>query len=78
MNEQDDTLFFKYQKRVLKLLQWKNPRKHWVLKSPTYLYSIPSLLNIYPDAGIIWTHRDPIKAMSSAINILGTGFLRTQ
>src|SRR5690606_38148922 len=21
-----------YEKRVLKLLQWKNPRKHWVLK----------------------------------------------
>lgn len=74
MASQDDSLIFAYQKRVLKLLQWKNPRKNWVLKSPIYLQQLPALLAAYPDAGIIWTHRDPLKAMSSAINILGCQF----
>ena len=33
-----------WEKRVLKLLQWKNPRKRWVLKDPMHLDRIPALL----------------------------------
>jgi Sulfotransferase family len=62
---------YRYEKRILKLLQWKNPRKTWVLKTPEYINYMPDVLKVYPDANIVWLHRDPIKAMSSAINILG-------
>jgi hypothetical protein len=62
---------FEYHKRTLKLLQWKNPRKYWVLKSPTHLAVMPTLLDVYPDACFIWPHRDPLKAIVSATDLAG-------
>jgi hypothetical protein len=62
----------RYERRVLKLLQWKNPRKHWVLKSPDATRYMPYLREVYPDVCIVWSHRDPVKALSSAVNTLGT------
>lgn len=63
---------FEYHKRVLKLLQWKNPRKRWVLKTPEYIQYMPQVLQVYPDAGFVWTHRDPVKVMASIVNLVGT------
>ncbi len=63
---------FRYQKRVMKLLQWKNPRKHWVLKAMTYMYFMPDALKVFPDACFIWIHRDPIRALASSVSIIGT------
>jgi hypothetical protein len=62
---------FEYHKRVLKLLQWRNPRKHWVLKSPTHLRMMPTILDVYPDACFIWPHRDPLKAIVSSTDLAG-------
>jgi Sulfotransferase family len=62
---------FRYEKRTLKLLQWKNPRKHWVLKSPDATRSMVEAMQVYPDITIVWPHRDPVKALSSAVNTLG-------
>lgn len=56
---------YDYHKRVLKLLQWKNPRKHWLLKTPAHMMYLPELLKTYPDALLIWPHRDPVKAVAS-------------
>jgi Sulfotransferase family len=66
-----------YGKRVLKLLQWQahregEPRKRWALKSPDHIRYIPTLLAHYPDVRLIWAHRDPVKAMASAVNMIGT------
>jgi hypothetical protein len=63
---------FRYHKRVLKLLQWKNPRKQWVLKDPTHLEKITTVLKVYPDACFVWPHRDPAKSVASTISIIGT------
>ena len=62
----------RYEKRVLKLLQWKNPRQHWVLKAAGDITCrMPDIISVYPDVTLVWSHRDPIKAMSSAVNTLG-------
>jgi len=58
--------------RVLKLLQWKNPRKHWVLKDPMHLDRMSALLKVFPDACFIWPHRDPVRALASLVSIVGT------
>ena len=58
-------------KRLLKLLQWKNPRKQWVLKAPSHLQWLPDLMTVFPDAKLIWPHRDPLKAMASVVNLIG-------
>lgn len=60
-----------YQKRMLKLLQWKNPRKHWILKAPDAILYMPDLLKVYPDMNFVWTHRDPLKAADSVVNMYG-------
>jgi len=69
---QDPEPALRYHKRVLKLLQWKNPRKHCALKDPIHLERMETLLKIYPDACFIWTHRDPVKALASTVSLVGT------
>ena len=46
-------------KRQLQVLQWLDRRQHWVLKCPNHLSGIRQLLDTYPDARIVYTHRDP-------------------
>jgi hypothetical protein len=41
------------------------PGDRWVLKAPGHLFALAGLLERYPDARIIHTHRDPLKAMAS-------------
>ena len=33
---------------------------------------IPEILEVFPDMCFLWIHRDPIKAMASVINLIGT------
>ena len=72
MRTQDMRPALLYHKRLLKLLQWKNSRKHWALKDPMHLYRLPLMMEIYPDAKFIWPHRDPVRALASAVNLIGT------
>jgi hypothetical protein len=59
--------------RTLQQLQWKHPGR-WVLKYPKHLLSLDALLAEYPDAVLVWTHRDPAKVVPSAISL--TSFMR--
>ncbi|MEM1114534.1 MAG: sulfotransferase [Pseudomonadota bacterium] len=68
----DQTISFRYHKQILQVLQWKNPRKRWLLKAPAHLGKLPVLLNVYPDARIVHTHRDPMKSMASSASLMGT------
>ncbi|MET0660051.1 MAG: sulfotransferase, partial [Steroidobacteraceae bacterium] len=61
-----------WEKRVLRVLQWKKPRR-WVMKSPV-LFNLPDVVQAYPDACLIWMHRDPLKSLASAVNMVGTLF----
>jgi hypothetical protein len=61
---------YAYHKRVLKLLQWRNPRKRWLLKAPEHQVHLQTLLQVYPDAQIVQTHRDPIKCMASTSSLM--------
>jgi Sulfotransferase family len=72
MQTVSDDVVLSYHKRVLKLLQWKNPRKHWLLKDPIHLDRLETLSKIYPDARFIWPHRDPVRALASVVNLIGT------
>jgi hypothetical protein len=69
-NSRDPAYHFHWHRRILKLLQWKY-RRRWLLKNPTHLRRIPQLLQIYPDAKFIFTHRDPIASADSVVNVEG-------
>jgi hypothetical protein len=63
---------YQYHKKILQILQWKNPRKRWLLKAPEHQVHLDTLLRVYPDARIVQTHRDPIKCMASTASLIGT------
>src|SRR4030095_13131930 len=60
----DMTSTYTYHKRFLQLLQADAPGI-WNLKMPSHGLWIPTLLEIYPDARLVWTHRDPLTANAS-------------
>ncbi|WP_150293201.1 sulfotransferase family protein [Sphingobium estronivorans] len=68
----DWTPAYEYHRTILKILQYRNPKAHWLLKAPNHMTHIPELLKIYPDARFIQTHRDPLKTMASVTSLLGT------
>ena len=37
----------------------------WLLKSPAHLWQLDTLVDEYPDALIVQTHRDPLNVISS-------------
>ncbi|MCG8686037.1 MAG: sulfotransferase [Desulfobacterales bacterium] len=61
---------YKWHKKILQVLQWKLPNERWVLKAPMHLFGVEALIDIYPDAKIVFTHRDPIDAMVSGISMV--------
>ena len=63
---------YAYHKQILQILQWKNPRQRWLLKAPEHQVHLETLLQVYPDACIVQTHRDPLKCMASTTSLMGT------
>lgn len=61
---------YRLHKRQLQIHQWIEPHgKHWVLKCPNHLSGIPQLLEVYPDARIVYTHRDPEEVIPSLCSL---------
>jgi len=51
--------------RQLQHFQWHCPGERWVLKTGGHMWGLEYLLKVYPDARIVFTHRDPVKSMTS-------------
>jgi sulfotransferase family protein len=68
INDADMTSTYEYQKRYLQVLQSKAPGR-WSLKMPSHSMHIDALLSVFPDAQLIWAHRDPYKASGSLGNL---------
>jgi len=70
----DMTSAYEYHKRFLQLLQADAPG-NWNLKMPSHSLWIETILKVYPDARLVWTHRDPFKAMGSFCSIISLGHM---
>lgn len=69
---------YAFHRRMLQHLQWRCPGDRWVLKAPSHLGQLRALLAVYPDARIVFTHRDPLKVLPSVASILySTAFVRS-
>ena len=44
--------------------------RHWLLKCPHHLFDMNSLFEVFPDACVVHTHRDPAKAIPSVCSYL--------
>jgi hypothetical protein len=61
---------YAYHRRFLQHLQVRQSAKRWVLKAPTHMFALPSLLAVYPDALFVQTHRAPLDAMASVSSLI--------
>jgi hypothetical protein len=68
----DVTCTYEYEQTVLRILQSQAPGT-WSLKLPSHSLHLDALLGVFPDARIVWAHRDPFRATASylAMNQLG-------
>jgi len=62
---------YAYLKKILQALQWLRGGSRWVLKSPQHLEQFPALLDTFPDAVFVVTHRDPVSVTASMVTMLG-------
>jgi hypothetical protein len=65
----DLTSTYVYHKRYLQLLQANAPGI-WNLKMPSHGLWLHTLLKIYPDARLVWTHRDPLNVTGSFCSLM--------
>jgi hypothetical protein len=61
---------YEYHRRFLQHLQVRRNARRWVLKAPTHMFALPSLLAVYPDALFVQTHRAPLDAMASVSSLI--------
>lgn len=65
LDELDLAQTYRIHKRQLQLLQWRSERKPWALKYPNHVIGMNEILQVYPDARFVMTHRDPVQTLAS-------------
>ncbi|TNE58335.1 MAG: sulfotransferase [Alphaproteobacteria bacterium] len=60
---------YHFYRDILKYLQTGYRRERWLLKSPTHIFGIEGLLDAFPDALFVHTHRDPLKVAASTASL---------
>jgi hypothetical protein len=61
---------YRLHKMMLQHCQYARPQRYWVLKG-FHGRRLPVLFETYPDACMIWVHRDPVQAIASQIVLFG-------
>lgn len=70
LDEQDMHSTYEFYKRFLQHVQSGGVRgERWVLKSPAHLHLLETLLDVFPDARIVHTHRDPVEVCASVASL---------
>lgn len=76
MTNENVSRTYAYYKKQLQLLAWQkkdndldNP-KRFLLKSPLHLFYMKALGSVFPDAKVVWTHREPVNAVPSLGSLL--------
>ena len=57
---------YTFHRRFLQYLQHQDGvQRRWVLKCPEHLFALEAIRAIYPDARLVFVHRDPVKVLLS-------------
>ncbi len=57
---------YRFHKRFLQYLQVQDGvERRWVLKCPEHLFALEAIRAVYPDARLVFVHRDPAKVLLS-------------
>jgi hypothetical protein len=74
LKDADMTSAYQYHKKFLQLLQSDAPGV-WNLKMPSHALWLETLIKVYPDARLVWAHRDPMTATSSFCSLISLAHL---
>jgi Sulfotransferase domain. len=67
--EADLTEAYAYEKRFMQVLQ-HHTGGTWSVKMPSHALFLDSLVKVFPDARLVWIHRDPYKATASLLSLI--------
>jgi hypothetical protein len=70
LETQDHAEAYRFYRRVLQYLQWQRPGGPWVLKTPHHMEHLDVLLEVFPRARVLQTHRDPAKVLASFCSMM--------
>lgn len=69
----DKTDAYRYMADLMRLISWSNGEsegKRWVLKNPQHMLDLDVLMKVFPDAKVVFTHRDPLKTVASVMSLM--------
>lgn len=66
---QDWTPAYQRHRRNLQLIGSNDQQQRWVLKNPSHLFALDSLMTAYPDAIVVQTHRAPETIIASMCSL---------
>lgn len=69
----DRTFAYRDMADLVRLVSWSRgaPKdRRWVLKDPQHMLDLDALLKVFPDAKLVFTHRDPLKTVASVISLM--------
>lgn len=69
----DQREHYRFLRQELMVLSFLRGPNRWVLKTPQHLEHLGPLLEVFPDATIAFTLRDPVAVLQSAITMLAYG-----
>ncbi|BCN76654.1 sulfotransferase family protein [Prescottella equi] len=69
----DQRPHYAFMATMLKVLQWQRGPSRWILKCPQHLEQLGPLMDTFPDATVVMTHRDPVSVVQSAATMVGYG-----
>lgn len=56
-------------KANLQLVGLNDRDKRWILKNPSHMTALDALMTVYPDALVVYTHRDPVTCIASSCSL---------
>ena len=65
INQHNMTPAYEEYKKYLQVMVHRVPDKKLILKCPDHMWHLDALLDVFPDACIVWTHRDPSRSIPS-------------
>lgn len=54
----------------LQHLQWRAPGRRWALKGVAHVGHLELVAQTYPDACLVWPHRDPVELFASMVTLV--------
>lgn len=60
---------YRFHRRFLAHLDAQTPGRRWILKSPDHVFALDAIADVYPDARLVFLHRDPVDVLASVLKL---------